>query len=261
GLRTSLAAGGGVHAPRAAACSILRRTGPRRRFATAHADLAALRAVAHRHGGTVNDVLLTAVAGALHSLLERRGEHVEGFRVAVMVAGRSTASADAPGNQAAPLIVSVSGTGGPTERLVGIAGVVAGARASAAGPPGIVVLQPLFRLITAAGLYRLYLNHQRRLHTLVSNVHGPDRPLTLFGASIAAIVPVSVAEAGNLTVNFLALSYAGTLTVTVVADPDRVSDLPVLVRALQVELDALTIAPIASIHLNAGASRGAEVPG
>lgn len=105
------------------------------------------------------------------------------------------------------------------------------------------MLQPLFRLIAAAGLYHLYLDHQRRLHTLVSSVRGPDRPLTLFGAPIAAIVPVSVAEAGNLTVNFLALSYAGTLTVTVVADPDRVVDLPVLARALQVELDALTIAP------------------
>jgi diacylglycerol O-acyltransferase len=87
------------------------------------------------------------------------------------------------------------------------------------------------------------MNHQRRLHTLVSNVRGPDRPLTLAGAPVAAIVPVSVGEAGNLTVNFVALSYAGTLTVTVTADPDRVPDLPVLAAALQAELDALTTAP------------------
>ena len=73
----SLAAAGGVHAPRAVACSILQPTGPRRRFAVARADLAALRAAAHRHGATVNDVLLTAVAGALHTLLDRRGEPIE----------------------------------------------------------------------------------------------------------------------------------------------------------------------------------------
>jgi len=83
------------------ACSILHPTGPRRRFAAVHADLAALRAAAHRHGGTVNDLLLTAVAGAPHTLLERRGEPVGVLRVAVMVAGRGAAPADAPGNQVA----------------------------------------------------------------------------------------------------------------------------------------------------------------
>jgi len=41
-------------------------------------------------------------------------------------------------------------------------------------------------------------------------------------------------------VSFVALSYAGEFTVTVVADPDRVPDLPVLSHALQAELDALT---------------------
>jgi hypothetical protein len=74
-------------------------------------------------------------------------------------------------------------------------------------------------------------------------VHGPDRPLTLAGSPIAAVIPVSVAEAGNLTVTFVALSYAGTLTVTIIADPDRVPDLAVLTAALQTELDALTTTP------------------
>lgn len=100
-LRSSMAAIGVMHPPRAVACSILHPTGPRRRFAAAHADMAALRAAAHRHGGTVNDLLLTAVAGAPHTLLERRGEPVGVLRVAVMVAGRGAAPADAPGNQVA----------------------------------------------------------------------------------------------------------------------------------------------------------------
>jgi hypothetical protein len=86
------------------------------------------------------------------------------------------------------------------------------------------------------------MRHQHRLHTLVSNVHGPDRPLTLASVPVSAIVPVGVAEAGNLTVNVIALSYAGTLTVTLSADPDLVTDLPVLAGALQAELDALSTA-------------------
>ena len=42
----------------------------------------------------------------------------------------------------------------------------------------------------------------------------------------------------------VALSYAGTFTVTVSADPDQVPDLPVLVEALQAELDGLTAAEV-----------------
>jgi hypothetical protein len=88
------------------------------------------------------------------------------------------------------------------------------------------------------------MRHQHRLHTLVSNVHGPDRPLTLDGAPVSAIIPLAIAEAGNLTVNVIALSYAGLLTVTISADPARVPDLPVLAAALQAELDdALITAP------------------
>ena len=106
------------------------------------------------------------------------------------------------------------------------------------------VLGPLFRLLAVTGLYHWYLAHQHRIHALVSNVPGPDRPLTFGGVPIAAVVPVSVGESGDVTVSFLALSYAGTLTVTVIADRDAVPDVAVLAAALQAELDALLGAPV-----------------
>ena len=74
-------------------------------------------------------------------------------------------------------------------------------------------------------------------------MHGPDRPLTFDGAPITAIIPAAVADAGNLTVTVVALSYAGTLAVTISVDPNLVPDLPVLAAALQAELDALAMAP------------------
>ena len=218
-------------------------TGTRRRFAAVRAELAPLRAAGRRHGGTVNDVLLTAVGGALHTLLERRGEQVDAFRVAVMVAGRRSASAEVPGNQAVPLIVDVPGTGAPAERLERMSGAVRAARESTADRSPAAVPPTLLRLLAAVGLYRLYMRHQHRLHTLVSNVHGPDRPLTFDGAPVKAIIPIGIAEAGNLTVTVVALSYAGAFTVTISADPDQVPDLPVLAAALAAELDALTTAP------------------
>jgi diacylglycerol O-acyltransferase / wax synthase len=225
------------------ACSILHATGARRRFAVARTGLAALHAAGRRHGGTVNDVLLTAVGGALHTLLERRGEHVGAFRIAVMVAGEKKASADVPGNQAVPLLVDVPGTGTPAERLERVSGAVRAGRASMTGRSPGAVPPLVLRFLAAVGLYRLYMRHQHRLHSLVSNVHGPDRPLALDGAPVSAIIPVGIAEAGNLTVNFVALSYAGTFTVTISVDPDSVPDLPILAAALQAELDALTTAP------------------
>ena len=122
-------------------------TGPRRRFAVGRANLEALRAAAHRHDGTVSDVLLTAVAGALHTLLERRGgKPVEAFRIAVMVAGRRAASADTLGNQAVPLLVGVPGAGPPVERLRLIVGAVRAERASTGGQQPAAVSQPLLRV-------------------------------------------------------------------------------------------------------------------
>jgi hypothetical protein len=107
------------------------------------------------------------------------------------------------------------------------------------------VLGPLFRVLAVAGLYHWFIGHQHRFHALVSNVPGPDRPLSFAGVEIRAIVPVSVGEAGNVAVSFLALSYAGTLTVTVIADRDAVPDLPAIAAALQAELDALIAEPAA----------------
>jgi diacylglycerol O-acyltransferase / wax synthase len=80
------------------------------------------------------------------------------------------------------------------------------------------------------------------MHTLVSHLHGPEQPVSLAGARVRAIVPVAVGEAGNVTVNFAVLSYAGTLTITAVADPAHFPDLPVLAEALEQQFVALTTA-------------------
>jgi WS/DGAT/MGAT family acyltransferase len=238
-LRRPLAAAGGLHPARVPACSLLTPTGGRRQLAVARADLGRLRDAGHRAGGTVNDVLLVAVAGALHRLLEHRGESVDPLALAVMVSARRSAEVTSLGNAALPLRVDVPAAGDPTERLRRIAGRVRAGRPAVAGPSLMVLMGPLFRLLGALGLLRRYMTHQRRIHALVSNVPGPGSPISIGGAPVRGIVPLAVGNAGNLSVSFLALSYAGTLTVTVVADPEAVPDLPVLAAALQGQLDVL----------------------
>jgi WS/DGAT/MGAT family acyltransferase len=238
-LRAAAGAAGGARPPRAAACSLVAPTGRHRRAVAVRVELAPLRAAAHSCGGTVNDALLVVVAGALGDLLAARGEDVDPLLVTVVVSGRRTAATDRLGNVNAPLVVAVPVTGSPIERLHRFAGTVRRSRDSATGPSLPSLLGPLFRVLAASGAYRWYLRHQHRFHTLVTNVPGPDRPLALAGRTIEGIVPLAVGEAGNVTVAVGALSYAGTLTVSVVADAERVPDLPALADALAAQFAAL----------------------
>lgn len=235
-LRASTAASGGLHPDRATPCSLLAPTAPPGRLAVVSAELGPLRAAAHRHSASVNDAVLVAVAGALRRLLSARGETVETFAIAVPVSGRVAEAGAALGNAVSPMLVTVPATGAVPGRLTRVAAQVRAGRPAATGPPPIAVLGALFRGLAALGGYRWYLDHQRRMHTLVSHVRGPAEPVAFGGVPVRAAIPLSVGENGNLTVVFEVLSYAGTLAISVLADRTRVADLDVLARGLAVEL-------------------------
>lgn len=239
-LRTSMAAGGGLRPPRAARCSLNQRTGPRRRMAVVRADAAALRAAAHEHGATTNDVILVAVSRALGQVLAGRGEPVEAIVLTVPVSGRRSASAASLGNMVSPLLVPVPATGDPIGRLTQVAAYVRSHKTGATGPAPIAVLGWLFRPLAALGGYRWYMRHQHRLHSLVSYVRGPAELLTFGGCPIVSAIPVSVGEAGNGPVYFQVLSYAGTVTISVLADPGHFPELDALAGDLRAGLDLIS---------------------
>lgn len=242
-LRSSMSASGGLHPPRIADCSLMQPTGPRRRLAVVRADLDALRRAAHRQGATTNDAILVAVAGALHRVLLGRGESVGSLVVTVPVSGRRSASESSLGNMVSPLIVPVPTTGDVEARLHAVAAEVRASKTAASGPPPIALLGWLFRPLAALGGYRWYMNHQRRFHTLVSHLRGPDETFTFGGATIASAVPIGVAEGGTATVYFEVLSYAGMVTISAIVDPDHFPDLGVLTEGLIRELDQIVRYP------------------
>jgi WS/DGAT/MGAT family acyltransferase len=242
-LRASMGAGGGLRPPRAARCSLNRRSGSRLRLTVVRADLAALRAAAHQHGATVNDAVLVAIAGALHQVLKARGEHIGTLMVTVPVSGRRASDDPALGNMVSPMLVAVPASGDLAERLTQVAAQVRAHKAAATGPPPIAVLGGLFRPLAAVGGYRWYMNQQHRFHTLVSHVRGPAEPVTFGGYPVTSAVPVGVAQGGNITVYFEVLSYAGTLTVTAITDTGHFPDGATLTEALHAELDKLTHRP------------------
>jgi diacylglycerol O-acyltransferase / wax synthase len=135
GLRSVRAAGreldlaGMRPAPRT---SLNRPTGPRRRLVTVRTDLTAIRALAHARDTTVNDVVLTAVTGALRRFLLRRGERLDEVVVSVLIAP-STAGGAGPGNSAGvmPLRLPIG-----EDRLERLRAVAAATRARKQGTRG-----------------------------------------------------------------------------------------------------------------------------
>ena len=236
-LRSAIAelATGGVAGP--SRSSLNRPIGAHRSLAVARTDLASVQRVVHAHGATVNDVVLTAVTGALRTVLRHRGENADRFVISVPVAARRSAGAGHLGNEVGVMTVPVTATGDPHQRLVVIARSTR-VRRPATPSASAALLGPVFRTLAWLGVYRWFVNRQHLVSTMVTNLHGPDVRLSFLAAPITEIIPVTPIT-GNVTVAFAVLSYAGTLVITVTADPRRCPDLPVLLAGLQSELDLL----------------------
>lgn len=235
-IRDAVAELRSTRAPRAPRSSLNRPTGPRRALRVVRADLETVRTAARAHGGTVNDVVLTAVGGALGTLLARRGEHVEQVVASVPISARASTRADRLGNAVGILPVALPTAGPAAVRLATVARRTADGRQApraASGP----LLDAAFRLVTAVGALPWVVNHQHLVTTFVTNLRGPAQPLALLGATVEQVVPLTTTT-GNVPVVFGALSYAGTLTLTVVADPDACPELDALAVDLNAELDA-----------------------
>ena len=235
---TQLAAGGTDGPPPS---SLNQPTGGLRSLAVARADLAAVRRAAHEQGATVNDIVLTAVTGALRDVLRGRGERMDRFVVSVPASTRGAATAAQLGNQVGVMLVPVIVRGDQRQRLAAIAHTTRTRKVTAAGSSA-AVLGPAFRALAWLGLMRWFVNHQRLVTTFVTNVRGPHDQLSFLGAPVTAVIPVS-SIAGNVTVSFTVLSYAGTLVITAMADLQSWPDLPFLVAHLQRELDLLAQLP------------------
>lgn len=223
----------------APATSLNRPTGPRRRLTTVAVALDDVVDLAHARGCTVNDVVLTAIVGAMAGTLRLRGEHPSELVVSVPISSRAATTADQLGNQTGVVPMSLPTSPDPHERLARVAAISrerrSGPRGASAAPMGLA-----FRVVARLGLFQPFINRQRFVNTFVTNVRGPAAPLSLGGHRVSAVIPVAV-NPGNVGASFDVLSYAGRLSVTVVADPDVVPDQDQLTRLLSDELARLVI--------------------
>jgi diacylglycerol O-acyltransferase len=217
--------------------SLNRPTGLRRAFTSVRADVNEVHRVAHAHGATVNDVVLTAVASALHRLLQQRGEQADEIVISVPFSARRRADTAELGNQSGVIPLAIPGLGDPVARLEAVSTLTGAAKRKPAGA-STSLLGPLFRLLARVGLYQRFITRQRMIHTFVSTMRGPETPVALFGCTITGIMPLTV-PTGNVTVSFVVLSYAGELSVTIAADPEACPDLAALRDVTAEEFESL----------------------
>ena len=216
--------------------------GPYRRFATVQASLAELKRIKNASGGTVNDVVLAAVAGALGRYLRGHGHSTRDLelRALVPISVRTGAEHGALGNRVssymAPLPVWCDD---PIERLGAVSRAMGDLKHSKQAV-GATLLTELtdFAPPTIAGQAARLQSRQRFFNLVVTNVPGPQFPLYLMGRELLAIFPM-VPLAKRQAVCFGIMSYDGQVNFGLTADFDAMADLEVLAADLELSLAEL----------------------
>jgi diacylglycerol O-acyltransferase / wax synthase len=215
--------------------------GPHRRYATARAPLADAKAVKQALGGTVNDVILAAIAGGFRALLEHRGELSADSTVRTMVPV-SLRRQDQRGelhNLVAALFVPLPVTiADPAERYAVMRETMeemkqSGEHATTAALVGASGLAPaMFVGLALRGATELLQRHQRYVTTVTTNVPGPQQPLYLLGCQLLEAYPyVPIAE--GVRTGVAIFSYDEQLTFGVTGDYDQAPDVAVLAAGIE----------------------------
>jgi WS/DGAT/MGAT family acyltransferase len=219
--------------------------GQQRRFAMARTELDDYKRIRKMHGGTVNDVVLATVAGALRAWMQTRGENVPSgmtLRAMVPVSVRGETPAAVLGNRVSTFFVDLpvgesnsvirlsqvtysmtglkeSGQSIGAEALIGLGGFA---------PPTLVALGAR----AAAALTK------RLFNVIVTNVPGPQIPLYAAGARMLEMYPV-VPLVTNQALAIGLASYNGGVFYGINADRDVLPDVDVLATCITESLAEL----------------------
>jgi diacylglycerol O-acyltransferase / wax synthase len=218
------------------------RIGPHRRFAWTVAELATFKAIKDAHHGTVNDAVLTVVAGALRAALRRRGRDPDGLtlRAMVPVSVRTDAERGALGNRVTAVYAALPvDIADPAERFAAVhaamgdlkaSGQAVGAEAitSLAGFAAPTILDQAARLAARQRLYNL----------TITNVPGPQVPLYMLGRRLRAFYPM-VPLSPNTALGVAIVSYAGRLFFGLLGDLEAMDDVDELARDIDAAIQEL----------------------
>jgi diacylglycerol O-acyltransferase / wax synthase len=202
--------------------------GPHRRFTWVRVNLGDVKAIKNELGGTVNDVVLATIAGALGKHLRRRGQNTDGLELKAMVpvSVRADVERGALGNRVAAMMAPLPvWCQDPVARLDIVREELKGLK-SGGQAVGAQVLTQLsgFAPATVMGQASRVMARQRFFNLVVTNVPGPQIPLYLAGKRMIDTFPM-VPLAKNQALGVALLSYAGRINFGLVGDYDLLWDL------------------------------------
>ena len=217
--------------------------GRQRRVALAQAELDDIKAIRKAYGGTVNDVLLNVVTGALREWLLSRGEPVvAGTSVRALVPISMRDDDAGVGNRVSSYLVDLPvGEPNPRVRLTRLSYAMRGTaqQGRTVGADSLIALTgfapPTLHALGARAARSL----SRRLFNLVvTNVPGPQVPLYAAGSRMLEVFPVvPLASGQGLAVGMT--SYHGRVFFGLNADRDSVGDVDVLADLIEQEVAEL----------------------
>jgi WS/DGAT/MGAT family acyltransferase len=221
------------------------RIGPHRRFTWVQGDLRQFKAIKNALGGTVNDVVLASVAGALGRYLRMHGEATDEtvLRAMVPVSVRADVERGALGNRVAAMWAPLPvGIADPVQRLLTISRDMEGIKSSgqAVGAQVLTELTGFAPPTIMAQAARLQAR-QRMFNLVVTNVPGPQFPLYMLGRQLEAMYPM-VPLAENQALGVAIMSYNGQLNFGLNADFDALPDLEALADELRASMEELLAA-------------------
>ena len=217
-----------------------------RRVVTVETRLSDYRRIREAHGGTVNDVILATVTGALRAWLMTRAESLGGLRQVRAVVPVSVIDeeleATSLGSQIAAHFVDLPvGEPSPIVRLHQVsysfqAHKDTGRSVAANRLAGIAGFAPT--TFHAIGSRVAAVELRKGYQISVTNVPGPQAPLYAAGARMLASYPVPPLTPGHpLAIGVT--SYDGGVYYGITADRDRIPDADVLAACVREALDEL----------------------
>jgi diacylglycerol O-acyltransferase len=231
------------------------RIGPHRRFAWVDGDLGVFKAIKNALGGTVNDVVLAVVAGALRTHYLAHGYDTDTeLKAMVPISVRAESERGALGNKVsamyAPLPIALED---PIARFRAVHEAMRGLKESgqAVGADVLTSLAdfaPPTILSQAARLQTM----QRFFNLTVTNVPGPQFKLYLMGRPLRRLYPL-VPLVDNAALGIAIMSYDGRIDFGLLADYDALPDLDDVAAALNGAIAEL--AAVAGVPTTDGGGR------
>ncbi|MDQ1635907.1 MAG: diacylglycerol O-acyltransferase / wax synthase [Frankiaceae bacterium] len=217
-----------------------RTPGPHRDFAFVREPIAEAKAIKDALGGTLNDVVLAVVSGALRRFLDDLGCPVDSMRLraCVPMSVRTSEQASASGNRIVIMVAELPiDIADPVARLHQVSEHMTGLKSSrqAVAAETMIQMEQWMPPNVLAQATRLGFS-SRLYNLLVTNVPGPQFPVYLLGRRMLEVFPIAFL-APEHTLAVAILSYDGSLSMGLLSDADADHDLPGLVGYID---DAVT---------------------